>query len=1232
MKRKFLSFLMLGAMVFAATSLTSCKDYDDDIQGLKSDVAKLEQALNAAKTDLQGQIAALQGRIQAAEGELVTVKDRISKNEGDIEALQKKVADNLGKISGLEARMEAAEKTLKDLKDLITDLQNNKVDKSEFNEKITDIYGRLEAIDTNLGKALTSIEGLEKGLADEILARKAVEADLAQQKTALENLEKRVKAIEADYLKAADKQELLRKIEEAKNAAIAASKTYTDQEINKVKETLEALSKKVDALQAEVNVLNVLVKNELRSLVFKPDFYYAGIEATKLLSLDYFHFVDSKATGKPIPAADADTQEKKGYAEPNLNVSATNAKRTVHERYDSVQAYKTLNFVAKYHMNPSNADLSKLNTNAVSIISMDRDYVPATRAKGTPVVSVDESEGKGWFTSDGMLNVNLKVNNPTWLKSIAEDEMVTVFATQVAVRSGAKDTTITSDYAALMYEKIKDIRLAHALVNTTDPAKITMTGLLNTHCGSCSAVTKKGATNYKMNGSHLFATVAEAKAFIEKTNRTSDGKKGEGQDTVDWNSTIDLSKLVEVHYTTVKDKHEQLTSDKLAEYGLEYKFELTKLVVGTNKTSESAQAAIKDNILRPQLPEEKTGKGAAYEATEQSRTTINRVPLVRVSLVEKATGHVLDYGYLPIRISETFTEAPVPGGVYVEYTSTDKWTHTQYDDCFGAGASKYGRLTTWIETQYDLMKHNALPESFSRDDFEKNYLDQAGSAGPLYQDPKLATGSTLPENTDEAQQYTVTYGADGKPSFKIVTSTANKVGTITYVPDEDLNGMRTSVFKWEINADQAKELFAKKKDWAIACKLESQNKAYPDIYVIFKTDPNSITFNKATVTGKVDLKNHKIDQYWYALNANNAAGDNGWDEIHTQVKVVEDFFADTAKDLDGTFADVFTGNFKNSTVTPNNWITITTKIDGKTVTNHSNYNKANIKTDFIFESSKNTGSYKGIYQNKLTTFKLFASDKDLAAVKRLTAAQVAKENGKNLYAYVTNPADAQLIAKIEGDDLATMKIALQHSDDNAGYAEALLNYKAHNQLADDVLKAYVSLVAWINYNQTECYIPLTDNTFIVRFLRPINVSNKNTEVIDATSTVNEPQTINLDDLVSYTDWREEWKDDPSYKTFYGVKAVKLRNVQIGDNVSTNPEVTTNLGQNPATKFVPLTEVSDNVDFIYVEEGKLQYRNLSNTVTDFVVKMPVEVEYIWGTIYQDVTVTIKRTQGQGAKKF
>ena len=1252
MKKKIFSTLLMGAFFLASMSMfTSCKDYDDDINNLQAQIDKLTPAIQKVESDLRAEIQTLKTQLEAKDAELLTL---IQKAQSTADGAAKSIADEIIRAKAEEAalltKIQANEKAIQHINEVL----DTKVDKSEFNQKVAEIYAEIAAVDKKLAdyiaEAAQEHEAIRALITSEETARKAADNDLQQQITALDtwkkliesqNLDARIKAIEEDYLTSADKTELLNKIDEVRTEVLNKIEEVRSNLQNQIDnlgnrvQTLEGqmeqAQKDIDKLEAAVDVLNYLLKNDLRSLVFKPDFYYAGIEATKMLSLEYYHFVDADKKS-PIPAANADTQEKKGYDEPNMNFDEEFVSRTKHERYDSLKAFKVLNFMAQYHMNPSNADLSKVKANGVTILSDDKEYVDATRAAACGI-SVDQSEGKGWFTENGMLKVNLKVNDQEKIKNIGMDGFVTVFATQVAIHTGEKDTTITSDYAALRYEKIKEIRLAHSIVNTVAPEKITMTGLLNNHCGACDYT--DAAKKVSMNGSHLFATVAEAKHFIEATPRVIDGINGEGQDTVNWNETLDLSKLVEAHYTTVAGKHDRLTADKLAEYGLQVKFELTKLILGTNKTSESAQAAINGNTLRPQLPA-RDGKGAAYEETEQSKTTVNRVPLVRVSLIEKASGHVLDYGYIPVRISQPAAGPEAPKtGIFVEYTSPDKWTHTQYDDCFGAGATAYGLTTAWVDTQYDLMKHNQLPEEFTREDFEKTYLDQDGNAGPLYQDPALDEKgkSTLTENPDEAQQYTVTY-KDGKPQFTLVTSTDKKIGTITYIPDENLNGTRTSVFKWEVNKDEAIEKFGENKEVAIACLLKSNNGAYPDIYVIFKSDPNNITFNQATVTGKVAFDGHMIDQYWYSLNANGEEElDKGFTEIHAQVKVVEDFFEETAKDLDDTFADVFVGNFKNNTVTPNNWITITTTIDGKTVANNAAYDKKNIQTDFIFETAKNTGSYKGIYQNKLTTFKLFASDLDVAAVNKLKkVTDKGLDKGKNLYAYVTSPLDAQLIATIEGEDLATMKIALQHSEDNAGYAEALLNYKRHNELADDVLKANVSLVAWIisPEDQSECFIPLTDNSFIVRFLRPLNVAAVGKDVIDATSSVDEPQKILLDDLLSYTDWREAWKDEPSYKTFYGIKAVKLRGVEVGENISVNEEVVTNLNQ-AADKFVPLTNVSDNVDFVYSAEGELTYRNLSSTVTEFQVILPVEVEYLWGTIYQDVTVTIKRTQ-ENAKKF
>ncbi|MCP6014417.1 hypothetical protein NL362_28090, partial [Klebsiella pneumoniae] len=67
-----------------------------------------------------------------------------------------------------------------------------------------------------------------------------------------------------------------------------------------------------------------------------------------------------------------------------------------------------------------------------------------------------------------MLQVNLDVTKPEAIKSVKENQMVTVFATQVTLpgvtlnkNNEVAERTITSDYATLYAESITNLKLAH---------------------------------------------------------------------------------------------------------------------------------------------------------------------------------------------------------------------------------------------------------------------------------------------------------------------------------------------------------------------------------------------------------------------------------------------------------------------------------------------------------------------------------------------------------------------------------------------------------------------------------------------------------------------------------------------------------------------------------------------------------------------------------------------------
>jgi hypothetical protein len=57
---------------------------------------------------------------------------------------------------------------------------------------------------------------------------------------------------------------------------------------------------------------------------------------------------------------------------------------------------------------------------------------------------------KSFTTNNGDLAVNIDVADVNKIKTVADNQMVTVFATQVNVNKSGADTTVTSDYAALV--------------------------------------------------------------------------------------------------------------------------------------------------------------------------------------------------------------------------------------------------------------------------------------------------------------------------------------------------------------------------------------------------------------------------------------------------------------------------------------------------------------------------------------------------------------------------------------------------------------------------------------------------------------------------------------------------------------------------------------------------------------------------------------------------------------
>ena len=1133
MRKKILSTLLMGALVTASMStFTSCKDYDDDINNLQTQIDALTP-LKTVKTELQTEIANLQKQLEAKDAQLQEAITKLqTAGEDQAKQVTEKVTKLAADVSGLEARVKTAEEALSKV--------NKALEGKASKDELKELAGKVAAVESSLVEPLKQIKDLKAGLEDVKTAQEGLKADIDEQKAALEGYKTRLEALEKQGVSEADFKKIYDKIDEAKKALedrlskveadLAKKSKEFSTEIAQLKADAKALSDRVDEVNKNVNVLNVLLPTELRSIVFAPDAYYWGVEATKVMTLNYNAYT--------LPAAAWNVKEKVGYDKA--------------ERYAAKDGSRVLAFVANYHMNPSTAVIDPA-TAKVNVLSGDKEYTRAAAEAGLSVAS--------WNVEGGMLKVNLDVTNPEKIKSVKENEMITVFATQVTLPGvslkkdqNLAERTITSDYATLYAESIKNLKLAHRAGDDVPFLNV------ESEHKSVLAGPDKDHKHHQLLMQHAFEAGVS-------------GKFGP-QDSVNYNETLDLRKLVEVHYTNAKGVNRLMTAEELEANGMKYKFEITALYLGSNETSESAHAAInpKDGYtFRPQMPEydkAHVGKQQAYGA-DQARPTIGRTPLVRVSLLDK-DNKVLDYGYIRIKITEKKNPAVIVPDTHIDYQGPD-YNYSYNGECVDP-ATEWKYETKWIQTEYDLYHMLGI----TREEFEANY------------------GVSPVENNGVLQQYKMS--ANGK-TFEKMKEPIGLAYTRNETSAED--GTLTSILGWKLNPAEAKKLFVtdKKENVQIAVKYESKDKSkLPDVFVVFKTGKRIGT--DSTPAGEVLWANNIISNYWYKANTSKA----GTDEIHTNTLTPEDNPGGTADKMENTFGDVFKGN----KIAASALIKVT-----KDLTQNKEYAAGKLKLNVVFDASNDGKEYKGIDGK---TYVMSVADK-----------------GKTLNAQIKGNQAKQAVAKLTSpEDPSETKIAYQHGE----YAHALLNYKDHNSLANDVVKAIIGIIA-----QNECAkeLPLTNNTFDVRLLRPINAKNANKTIEDASYVA--MQKIKATDLLKFTDWRDAWNKTQAagiggeYEKYYGVEGVTIEGIKDGESISLNPNVMTNLGQSDPKKFVALGDVTKNIDFVYTsaDGGTLTYKNLSTTVQEFQIKIPVTVKYIWGYITENVTVTVKKT-ASNAKKF
>lgn len=551
--------------------------------------AKID-ALIAADAELSQAITAAQAKADDAFA-LATE----AKNTAD-EALKlaQENKEELGEIwTLLTGQTGSLTETLTGLQTALTTLQNQYSTLSDKVDGLATDLAEAEAAIAAQEAALEAYKGEVDAAMKEEVAK--VREELAAQKAELEQLvAEEVQAVQDNVNTLANTVEELKKAHDEAIANLQSDVARLQDELVSTQGQLMMLK---DKLNVEVNVLNVLLGQELRSLVFKPELYVDGVEATEYGYMPY-NVYPSWTGASPVMN---EQNHECSFPDKVLPGGVPVARE-----YDPV-------VYLQYHMNPSSAQIDE---GALSFVSRDAEFI--TRANE----SVAGPQVIDYSVENGMLTVGMKAKGGAVETAGMNDAGgdAAIFALQAKVRRGEQgDTLITSDYAMLYTTQITPEAIAFT---TNDHGGVACTGAETTL------------------SNELYTSLDDVMGNPAAFEVKYDSQEG-----------VDLKKYLQVHYawnTKTKNAvdHGAWAYGEEANFGLSYKFELVYYSVDGNATSDSKYAKLEDSVLKAYAVD-----ASGNTTNTQDRSSIGREPLVRVTVVDEA-GDVVLYGFLKFKVVE----------------------------------------------------------------------------------------------------------------------------------------------------------------------------------------------------------------------------------------------------------------------------------------------------------------------------------------------------------------------------------------------------------------------------------------------------------------------------------------------------------------------------------------------------------------------------------------------------
>lgn len=755
--KKIFRMALVFALAGATLMYTGCtKDYGEEIDKLDSKLSNVESTLSDKLTSLEGQLSTLKSTVSALESAYKAADDAI---KGDVTKLQGRIAavedaiKDLDKLATKEELKEAKEaleaKIAADLESLkgevlakIDELQKQ-IDALnaalELKADADKVYTKVE-VDELLAKYYTKDEIKEfldkKADKDAVFTKDEIEAFLAEKadkaavytKEEVDDLlskyytaekideilkeyytKEEIDAQFKNYFTKAEIEEMLEAYYTAEQIDEMLENYYTKEDIDKA---LEAFKEEIDGKLAEaqkkLDEAVELLSDELRSIVFLPDIYFAGVEATTYdfgsflgfeiytLSKDDKYNIDYSdeegityatlkkgakveagilythdAWGNPIyykvdPETGDYVRDEDGNPVPAKN-SDTNK-----------DVYYPGNFVmgqigkARYNLNPSSFNVADAEW---SLLGRDVKYVVRSEESiWTPIFKGIE---KG---SDGVATVFYEIEHPEWLFSSVVGGVVEgviswvnvirkMFFDEQGQFPGPREG---SDYN--WYEYMQKWALAFEYEFNNIPT-MQLVGTLSD--GRTINSDWHAVSSFEEVVSHLAFRTDNPWVAYEDCGLSGDLDKDlhySAYSTLDdvpsvqvkYNGgPVDLAKLIAIHtfdFESDRPYGNYTLEEFNAKYpGFHYEFELVPYTLGEIMTGEEYYGKIEGTEFTPCRVRSVGGKPVSVvipkdDESIEGISAVGRKPMVIATLVNDETGYVQTVGWFRILIVKDIKE------------------------------------------------------------------------------------------------------------------------------------------------------------------------------------------------------------------------------------------------------------------------------------------------------------------------------------------------------------------------------------------------------------------------------------------------------------------------------------------------------------------------------------------------------------------------------------------------